>query len=66
MRLVKSCFSSYPVTLVVFDLFDQVHGHSTTSVGISGTQEEMVEVITVDPMIEMMMEERNATSPVMY
>ena len=43
MRLVKSCFSSYPVTLVVFA---QVHGHSTTSVGISGTQEEMVEVIT--------------------
>ena len=46
MRLVKSCFSSYPMTLVVFDLFPQEHGHSTTSVGISGTQEEMVEVIT--------------------
>ena len=66
MRLVKSCFSSYPVTLVVFDLFAQLHGHSTSSVGITGTQEEMVEVITVDPMIEMMMEERSATSSVMY
>ena len=54
------------MTLVVFDLFDQVHGHSTSSVGITGTQEEMVEVITVDPMIEMMMEERSATSSVMY
>ena len=46
MRLVKSCFSSFLVTLVVFDLFAQVHGHSTTSVGTTGTQEEMVEVIT--------------------
>ena len=54
------------MTLVVFDLFPQVHRHSTTSVGITGTQEEMVEVITVDLMIEMMMEERNATSSVMY
>lgn len=44
--LAKSSFSSYPVTLEMFDLFAQVHGHSTTSVGISGTQEEMVEVIT--------------------
>ena len=62
--LVMSSLSSFPVTLVVFDLFAQVHGHSTTSIGISGTQEEMVEVIT-ELMIQMRIEERNATRPVM-